>query len=249
MKTPEELKVIHEHRQAGYSLDEICIRENIVLRPHADSFFPFEFFCYRSPEMQLEMDTFIEYAKGKKCFLDIGALHGIFALVFAEMNKEGKSYAFEPSPKAFEKLKSNTETYNNIKIFRKAISDGYGVLNMSEEWDHYVASDSKDGHEVKCFSGDTFCEDIEPVDACKIDVEGMELEVLKGLSKTITKNHPVIFLELHMERLEKRGDAVFEILNMIKEWNYQIIDSRTNQEISPDAIIQEKTGELRLILL
>lgn len=249
MKTPEELKVFHEQRQAGCSVDEICIREGIVLKPHADSFFPFEFFCWRSPEMQIELDCFMQYAKGRKCLLDIGALHGIFALVFAEINKDSASYAFEPSPKAFDILKHNTLSYDNIKVFKRAISDGYGILDMHEEWDHYVVGADGNGILVKCFSGDTFCSDYALIDTLKIDVEGHELKVLRGLIKTIAKHHPVIFLELHPERIAKEGDTVQEVIDILKEWDYKAIDSRTNETISFEEIAAEKTGELRLILL
>lgn len=249
MKTPEELKVFHEQRQAGVAVDELCIREGIVLKPHADSFYPFEFFCWRSPEMAVELNCFIEYAKGRKSLLDIGALHGIFALVFAEMNKEGQAYAFEPAPNAFEILKHNTSGYDNIKVFKRAISEGYGVLDMHMEWDHYVVGGDGNGLLAKCFSGDTFCSDYGLIDTLKIDVEGHELKVLRGLTKTIAKYHPVIFLELHPQRVVNEGDTVKEVIDFLQEWDYRAIDSRTNEPISFEEIEAEKIIDLRLILL
>lgn len=245
-----ELKEKHEKLQEGLEPNNFCVKEGIVLTICENSRFPFEFFTHRSPEMVLEMDCFIKYAKGRKCFLDIGALHGIFSMVFTELNEDSKAYAFEPSHHAFDILKHNADNSKNVKAFKRAISDDYGVLIMKEEWDHYVISTKEeDGHIVKCLSGDTFCEDIDPVDVIKIDVEGMEFQVLKGLAKTIAENHPIIFLELHNERIINNGGSIKDILDLLENWNYKAIDSRTNRTISFEEIEQVKSGELRLILL
>jgi FkbM family methyltransferase len=249
MKTCEELKIVHEQRQAGVSLNEICIREGITIPIVEESRFGFEFFCWRSPEMKEEMDCFIEYSKGRKSLLDIGALHGIFSLVFTELNKGSKAYAFEPSPKPYAVLNENTLLTGNTRPFNRALSDGFGVLEMYQQWDHYVLGAPQLGVKgaiVKCFSGDTFCEDYPPIDTIKIDVEGMELRVLKGLRMTISKSHPLIFLELHPERVEQ-GD-IETIIEMLKFWKYTAIDSRTKKDISFEEILEFKSGELRLIL-
>ncbi len=250
MKTPEELKVPHDLRQEGIREDEICIRDGITVRTTKESLHGFEFFCWRSPECFEEMSCFIDHIKDRKAFLDIGASHGIFSLVFAEINKEGKVYAFEPANKAFEILYHNALSQKNIKCYNRALSDDYGVIPMHEEWDHLVIGEPTEGKGavVKCFSGDTFCEDYDVIDTIKIDVEGMELRVLKGLVKTISKYHPIIFLELHPERVAKIGDSVREIISILKEWGYKAIDSRTNLPISYDEI-EKETVDLRLILI
>jgi FkbM family methyltransferase len=249
--TPEELQVPHDLRQEGLKENEICIREGIVLTIHPESRFPFEFFTFRSPDMTLEMDCFIEYSKGRKSLLDIGAFHGVFAMVFAELNKDSKVYAFEPCQKVFEVLYHNALSQKNIKCYNRALSDGYGAIAMHEEWDHYVIGEPKEGEGaiVKCFSGDTFCEDYDFIDTIKCDCEVMELRVLKGLTKTISKYHPIIFLELHPERVVNIGDSVREIISMLNEWNYKAIDSRTNLPISYDEIEKTKNIDLRLILI
>lgn len=249
MKTPEELKVIHDLRQVDIGENKICIRDGITIDYHKEALHGFEFFSFRSPECFQEMECFIEYTKGRKAFLDIGASHGIFSLVFVEINKEGKAYAFEPAQRAFEILSHHSLSKKNISCYKRALSDGYGVVEMHEEWDHLVIGAKEGGTIVKCFSGDTFCEDIEPIDTIKVDCEGMELRVLKGLEKTIIKYHPMLFLELHPERVASIGDSVGEILDMLLKWGYKAIDSKTNMSINYEDIKKETTGELRLILI
>lgn len=252
MKTPEEYKLEHEPRQEGLAEDEMCIREGIVLKLHEGARYGFEFFSWRSPECVVEMDCFIEHAKGKTCLLDIGASHGIYSMVFTTINKDGKAYAFEPAPVAFDILNHNSVLSGKIKPFKRALSDGYGVLEMHQEWDHYVVGKALNDEvksPVNCFSGDTFCEDYTTVDAIKIDVEGHELKVLKGLYKTIKANHPVIFLELHTERIVGEGDSVQEVIELLQELGYKAIDSRTNDTISYKEISEIKEGDIRLILI
>jgi FkbM family methyltransferase len=251
MKTPEEYKLLNDPLQKGLSDDEICIREGIILKIDNRARYGFEFFSWRSPEMVVEMNCFIEHAKGKTCLLDIGSLHGIFSLVFTEINKYGKAYAFEPAPEAFEILKNNSLLSTRVKPFNKALSDRYGTLNMHREWDHYVSGEAKQNEiktPISCISGDDFCENHSYVDVAKIDVEGHELKVLKGLYKTIKLNHPLIFLELHTERIVGEGDSVKEVVEMLKELKYKAIDSRTNSSISFDEIESIKEGDIRLIL-
>ncbi|MEZ2741876.1 FkbM family methyltransferase [Paenalcaligenes hominis] len=53
-----------------------------------------------------------------------------------------------------------------------------------------------------------------PVKAIKIDVEGMELEVLQGAKKLIQKDRPSLFIESH------NSELFIEIFNFIKKWDY-----------------------------
>ncbi len=251
MKTPEELKVLHDQRQIGLAKNQICIREGIVLKVAEESRYGFEFFTFRSPEMAIgEMDSFILYARGKKCLIDAGALHGIYSLVFAKINKTGLVVAFEPEPTAYKILGANIFLNRlNIVNYNRALSNKIGVIKMKKEWEHFVASDDGD-NESECIDGDQVVNrlNVKP-DMLKIDVESAELNVLKGLSKTISDNHPTIFLELHNERIINKGGSVKDVTDLLINWGYIAIDTRTNDRISFNDILKVTTGELRLILI
>lgn len=248
--TPEGLKIFHDERQRGLTEDEICLSDGIVIKTHPKSRFGFEFFGFRSPEMVQEMKCFIWYAKGRKSMFDIGSLHGVFSLVFSEINPLTVTYAIEPEPSAFQLLSFNASVNKgNIHTHPFALSDKTGTVKMAKEWEHYAAS--PDGEfEVSCMTGDEFCDahGLMP-DTLKIDVEGGELKVLLGLAKTIEKLKPMIFLELHPNRMESQGDSVHVLLYFLKRWGYKLIDSRTNDEISYSEVEQIKTGEARLICI
>jgi hypothetical protein len=88
-----ELDALHKAFRClneGTQDNELMFREALKFFIHPDSRVQFELFCFRSPEILKEMNAFIAETKGKHCLLDVGALHGIFSLVFAAMNRERK---------------------------------------------------------------------------------------------------------------------------------------------------------------
>jgi len=55
----------------------------------------------------------------------------------------------------------------------------------------------------------------------KIDVEGFEVEVLRGARKTLTRSRPILFLELHLNYLEHRSMAPKESIALLQEAGYR----------------------------
>jgi len=97
-------------RHLSYQLadpNEITLRPGLTLRIDPESRYPFEHFCFRSPEMTCELDRFIKNAAAFSCFVDVGANHGIFSLTFCALRSDGRVVAIDPSPIAFEILEKN----------------------------------------------------------------------------------------------------------------------------------------------
>ncbi len=143
-----------------------------------------------------------------KAVLDVGANIGITSIIFSEYFEE--VIAFEPSKKTFKVLLENLE--NNFIKNVKALNYGLGnfekesnIMNPLNE-----ASSAAITNEYKNIKDYTFDKvkikigDLElnknfndkKIGLIKIDVEGYELEVLKGLKNTIKKNLPIVILEL-----------------------------------------------------
>lgn len=216
--------------------------------------YAFEFFSSRSPEMVEEMSSFMEYAKGKRCFLDIGALYGVFSMVFSVLNPSGVTHAFEPHPGSFQILKKNSELVQNVAPSMVALSDKSGEISMHQEWGiHYVAADGQNAFNsslvnecsAKCVTGDHLS--LSP-DIIKIDVEGHELKVLRGLSRTISELHPVLLLELHPTRVVAEDDSIPNISDLLFGWGYRAFSTLTKQPMTFDDVNAAK-NEFRIILL
>lgn len=224
-----------QKRNTGCAENEIVLRDNLKVFIHPDSRYSFEHFCYIAPEMVRELDCFIEKTKGRIRLLDVGALHGIFSIVFASDSKK-QALAVDASPLAFGRLLYNIHKhpFPNITPVESALSDKAGTLKMHYEWEHAVAAQLDDPDQrqlsVPMLTGDTLCnqQHFEP-DTIKIDVEGHEIKVIRGLMETISKNRPLIFLEIHPRRIVHEGNTIAEIATMLSPLGY----TATNLDGSP----------------
>lgn len=76
--------------------------------------------------------------------------------------------------------------------------------------------------EVKVFDEWRLEEMIGNVDLIKIDVEGAELNVLRGMKSTLQNYHPGILVEVHPQQLESFGFSSSAVIEFLSEFGYQI---------------------------
>ena len=159
--------------------------------------------------------------------VDIGANIGYYTLFFASLvGPTGKVFAFEPEPKNFSILKKNIENnlLDNVTIYQKAVGSKNKNIKMkiSDSIGFHHISDHGD-LDVDCIRLD---DHIQNVNFIKIDAEGYEVEILKGMSNLLQRN-VTIMSEFHYKLLQKYnppseffkilGDAGFNFLDMRKE--------------------------------
>ncbi len=158
---------------------------------------------------------FYALAKESKVIFDIGASVGYYALLAAIGNQEAKVYAFEPAPRAFEKLNRNIQ----LNGLSNVITTDNAVTNFEGEVTLYIpAGDmptsastlagfrkAEQELQVRATTIDTFAikNSIEKVDLLKIDTEGTEPLVLEGSRGVIQRDEPVIICEVLKGRTEK----------------------------------------------
>jgi FkbM family methyltransferase len=139
--------------------------------------------------------------------LDVGANIGVHTVHFADLARFGKVISFEPARSTFAFLLRNVEHLVNVIPLNVALSDSAGLQPF------FVAADSafsglKDTkrkailhqESIACFRGDDilsalFAEN-QRIDLIKIDVEGLEMQVLRGMREFIVAHKPVIFCEI-----------------------------------------------------
>lgn len=237
----------------GTTQNEIVLRDRLKLKIHPDSRFAFEYFCFRSPGMVEELNTFIRLTQDRFRLLDIGALHGIFSLVFTKQRPESLAIAVDASPIAFARCLYNI--YNNssdriIPVECALSEQDAGVLNMHYAWEHAVASgtnieDSKQEHlTVTTMTGDSLCRHHSFIpDVIKIDVEGHEVKVLRGLQATISQATPLIFLELHPERISQEGNSVEDVIKFFLDLKYEASCALTGVHIPLEQLSNVKIDQ------
>jgi len=164
---------------------------------------PHDFFIFSSL-WEKELKDTLKFTKGMN-FLDVGAHIGKYTLrAAAKIGNQGKVIAIEPDRNNFALLVRNIELnklHNCIPLNLAAYSTD-GEVNLflgPSSAEHSITEDSKKGsYKVKAKALDNVLNEIriEKVDLIKIDVEGAELEVLKGLRKTLKKDNPTLVIEL-----------------------------------------------------
>lgn len=142
------------------------------------------------------MDDYInKYCSKDKCSVDIGAHIGIHTVTMAK--KSNKVYAFEPNTKTLNTLNKNVTGYSNVIVYPYAVGNENGVVQFVENEISSLSSVSngvvKNSVPVQMVRlDDTIMDEI---DFIKIDAEGGEMEIFKGMDKIIKKYMPVIVYE------------------------------------------------------
>jgi FkbM family methyltransferase len=207
--------------------NSIDLRDDIRLKIHPESRIPFEYFRSTDKSMVEELDRFLKLATGRTALLDIGALHGLFSLAFTANHPSRQALAVEASPIAFAKLLYNIHANPNSCIVASevAMSDHSGNLNMAYEWEHAVANPVERGRRfaVPAVTGDELCaKKLFAPDVIKIDVEGYELSVLRGLTNMLKNYKPLVFVEVHPSRLKSQGCTPREVYELLALHGYSL---------------------------
>ncbi len=163
-------------------------------------------------------------------FFDIGANIGLMS-IFASycVGKTGKIYAFEANPETVKLLQYNIDlnTIKNINVIDKAVGNDFGKIKIYNNWavNRGGATLIKPNQKTDSFEIDLIKIDSIPeylsmqINMIKIDVEGFEMDVLKGLDKILQKpNAPKLIVECSADR-NNNYDSVYEIYNFIKKIN------------------------------
>jgi len=158
--------------------------------------------------------------KKNSLILDIGANVGYVALGCTKMFPKNQILCFEPGSAAFDSLKKNTKHHKRIQRYKLAIGVEKGKMNLfGKKSETAMASlvaknETELVETVEVVSLDQFLKDNKlnkSIALLKIDVEGFELEVLKGAKKALKKTSYI-----HMEGNPKNY-AISEIFKEISK--------------------------------
>jgi FkbM family methyltransferase len=169
---------------------------------------------------------------------DIGANIGTFTTWMAKAFPKGKVYSFEPQRQVFQMLSGNAAINNLYNVYTYNIGLGKENTKVEFEEPNYfekndfgtfslvqdiITEKTNNKIVVQINTLDWFveCYKIPKVHLLKVDVEGMDLDVLIGGSKTIKKHLPIIFIE-HCDNRKTILEDIKKFLNQY-EYNYEII--------------------------
>jgi FkbM family methyltransferase len=185
------------------------------------------------------LDMYGEYGAGEVEFfryiaqympgdaIDAGANMGAHTAVFSALFSH--VYAFEPQAVIYRLLRANTALYSNVTTYRAAlgneegfihlpqlnyaVSNNYGGMGKYMEWDR-----KNQAHEVvqqRMIDKIDAIRAADKISLIKIDVEGMESEVIEGAMAIIDKHRPALYVE------NDKPKKSSQLLNLIYNLDYQ----------------------------
>ena len=183
--------------------------------------------------------------------VDIGANIGFFTLIMSKgVKKEGKVFSFEPELENYKLLSKNVKENNlqNIILENKAVGNKNGSTEMylaSKENNIYsqsmhrifsskIVSQNSTPITIKIIKLDDFFEKldlIKKIDLIKIDVEGAEFDVLKGMNKILDSNKDLkIIMEFSLENLQDFGSKPDEVVDFLLKKNFKLWKINENEK-------------------
>ena len=159
--------------------------------------------------------------------VDMGAYIGTHTLSLVDgVGPKGKVVTFEPQPWAYNGIKKTLakNKIKNVKLINAGVSDKKGKIRFCSDvsGSSSVCKERRPSdkwtevYDIPIMTLDSL--NLKNVSVMKVDVEGHELNALKGSKKTIMKSKPVILLEVW----RKRTDRLQKIKEFMKEINYKI---------------------------
>lgn len=157
-------------------------------------------------------------------FYDLGANIGLFTLLAARLvGTNGKVFSFEPDNETASRLRRNVTRngFTNITIIEAGVWSSSGKLSFVAAdlsspdrgiGKFVVGANGASGTPTPCVSLDDFVRDHPVPDAIKCDVEGAEIEVLRGAEQLLRTRHPWIICELHSETKDRDSRELLRLL-------------------------------------
>lgn len=157
---------------------------------------------YELPNLQ-----FIQNLHVTGNYVDAGSYIGTHAIFFSMFCPAARIFAFEPQADIYQKLNRNLELngITNIKAFNLGLSDAPGRGNANGPESNKGGAWLRSGDTVDVVTLDSL--NLPDVRLMKVDVEGMELQVLQGATETL-KGVQHLFVEMWQKHTcEARGAA------------------------------------------
>jgi FkbM family methyltransferase len=171
---------------------------------------------------------------------DVGSFEGLLALFFASKAKQVICY--EPNSRNHARLLDNIELngFKNVTvrktgvgetvqqidlIWNPAMPGGASAESATAEHLHNTVA----GAQVETIPVTTLDRDVEenrlaPPDLIKIDIEGWELQALRGATSLLRQFGPAIYLEMHGETMAEKKRKVADIVRFLEEKGYSRIE-------------------------
>lgn len=157
------------------------------------------YYAFKKQQDAFEIDLLKKHIKPGNTVLDIGANIGFYAAILSELvGPNGQVHCFEPDERNFSYLQKASRGLANLYLQNAAVGPESGEISIytSKELnvDHrtYKPEEYDKELKIKSLSVDDYLSALSPkntkVDFIKMDIQGFEMQAIKGMSKTLDNN-------------------------------------------------------------
>lgn len=193
--------------------------------------------------LDIGQEKLISLIKPNDVILDIGTNIGSTILQMAKtIGNDGFVYGFEPDIDNFHKCYENINLnkFNNLSVENIGLGSENGKFYLSIDCDsnrgcnRITTKEGDNARIVNVVSLDNWVstKNINKIDVIKLDVEGYEMNVLKGGINVIKKLHPILFIELDDNNLRQQNSSSNELVDFLMQLDYVITHAETNEQIT-----------------
>lgn len=176
--------------------------------------------------------------------MDIGANVGAVTLMLAKMiGPNGQIISFEPGPPNISRLLANCALNPELESRITVVQSGVGATPAELWWSEEAGNpgnamvSSTGTHRVPISTIDAYIQEhpLTTLDFIKIDVEGMELDVMRGAEGTLRRFHPTLYFETLPRYSKAQGGSNFEeIENLLaRKHGYRLFSIGRDGSLSP----------------
>jgi len=181
---------------------------------------------YLKNEVTISKEVLKSCNHKKITVVDVGANIGVFSLMMAKLMPESEIHAFEPHPKIFKFLAKNIEL-NGASIFIHNVALGSKSAKVfisnkhADDMNQIIAVPTRSRTETSMTTLDALFRDND-ISLLKIDVEGMEKEILLGALNTLERVQNLI-IEVDAENYRQFGTTIEEVIEILKNLDFILV--------------------------
>ncbi|MCT7481514.1 FkbM family methyltransferase [Aliarcobacter cryaerophilus] len=185
----------------------------------------------------LEAKIFEQICKAGDVVIEVGANIGAHTLYLSKLVGNGYVFAFEPQRLVFQNLCANLalNSISNVFAYQEAVSHENGSILIPEcdftknnNFGGINIENTKNGTTVNRQKLDNFLNKIDRLKLLKIDVEGMEILVIKGAKELIDKFRPIIYIENDRQEHSKELIELLWSLDYKMYWHLPKLYNKSN---------------------
>jgi len=199
------------------------------------------YFNFKNKKDRHHLQLLSKLVKPGDKVLDIGGNIGFFTKFLAEcVGSTGHVYCFEPDSTNFGHLENELKQIKNVTLIQKAIAADSGSLTLYTSdllnVDHRTykpaaltgslqrpKNNYNGSYTVEKIAIDEFVAGRFKVDFIKMDIQGFEMEALRGMKKTLEANHGIIlFTEFWPYGLAQAGSSAVEVFDLLTGYGFLI---------------------------